>query len=531
MIKEFEDKTKEELVETILELKKEVIQLKNIDQYQELYSQIVEQSREAIAVTDFNGNYIFINSSYEALRGYSREEIINKRIPVSFPEEDRDEREKAYNHVMDSGMWKGEMRFIKPDGTIVPTICTSMLLRNKEGHSIAIAGLFTDVSEIKEAEKNILIAKQQAEEANKAKSYFLANMSHEIRTPLNALLGFSDILLEDEPNISKKETISIIKDAGMQLLDLINDILDLSKIESGKFQIYNSTFSIRDLMGRIGSMFKSIAQTKRLNYKITISKTFPDFILSDERITRQIILNLLSNAFKFTDQGEVQVKCTSNENSYTLQISDTGIGIPKDKIDMIFENFQQVHDQRTRQVQGTGLGLSITRQLILLMEGSITVDSEENNGTTFTITIPFEAASRPLNTTDNEDSSTEKNQIPGLKILVAEDNVVNQKLLKSILERWHCIVTMAEDGQKTVEALEKESFDVLLLDMEMPVMNGEDVIKYIENKPYRDSLSIILQTAYAMKGDMERFIAMGAEDYISKPIDRDLLFQKLSNLK
>ena len=487
-----------------------------------LYAAIIEETRESVAVQDINGKYIFVNRSYEQLRGYTKEELLSKDFHDNYPPDELSRREKAFEEILETGYWRGELSFINKEGTVVPTLCTTVLLRDKQGEPQCVVGLMTDMTDNKKFERQLLEAKLEAEKANRAKSHFLANMSHEIRTPMNALIGFTDILLQDETDRAKINILEVMKKSGNILLELINGILDLSKIEAGKHDLLYRPFNIVNTLKSIKEMFNSMAREKGLTYLIKLPEEMPSSVLGDERSLKQVLLNILGNAFKFTEKGSITITVQYSDGLVSFSIADTGIGIEKEKQEDIFTAFKQAHNTISNGFGGTGLGLAISRQLIQLMGGSITVESVPGRGSVFSVTIPMPEAvekydeSRPgmpgPETRETrpvpppESSSTKTETIYDLKILVAEDNEINQRVLRMMIEKLGFRCDMAGNGKIALEMLADKDYDVLLLDMQMPVMGGEEALVRIRRNEALKGLHVIAQTAYAMKGDEERFI-------------------------
>lgn len=384
-------------------------------------------------------------------------------------------------------------------------------------------------------EKANLMAKQ-ANEANKAKSEFLANMSHEIRTPMNAIIGFSELLADEELNETQESFLSTILNSSRNLLQLINDILDFSKIEAGKLQTEIIECNFEQFIGDIDSFLGPIAREKKLDFNILRCSDLPAVIHTDPVRLRQCLVNLTGNAIKFTSQGHVYINISterlSERDFIRFDVEDTGIGIPKDKQSSIFEAFTQADGSTTRKFGGTGLGLTITRQLVELLGGTLSLQSTEGKGSVFTILLPAGVnldeveIVNPYSAMDEliselQSASPQPAAPRGGRILVAEDAAANQKLITVLLERMGYRVTIAENGKEALEALEKDSYDLIFMDMMMPVMNGYTATQKLRSKGC--VLPIIALTANAMKGDDQKCYEAGCNEYISKPIDRQKL--------
>ena len=380
-------------------------------------------------------------------------------------------------------------------------------------------------------------AKEKAEIANKAKSEFLANMSHEIRTPMNAIIGFAELLHSAEDDSEKKNSLEIIKTSGKSLMSLINDILDFSKIEVGKVDIDKNNFNLETMFDHLYSMYKKRAKDKGLEFSFVNSMSVS--VLGDEYRIIQILTNIIGNALKFTKEGIITVDCKYNNGIAVIKVIDTGIGIPADKLEAIFSTFIQADSSTERKYGGTGLGLAISRRLAELMGGSLIVTSTEGAGSIFTLELPLpEGVDKPegskmlnpdisnFETAEVGNSTVDKTG-SGFKILVAEDNKMNQTLIKAMLQKLGYGCDLAENGKIALDKLNAQHYDLLLLDIQMPVMDGLETLKYIREDKNLKTLHIIALTANALIGDSDKYIQAGCDDYISKPIDREILKKKI----
>lgn len=400
------------------------------------------------------------------------------------------------------------------------------------------------IEKLKEQNQEVIIQRNQLEHANKLKSEFLSNMSHELRTPLNSIMALSDVLISESANKLNEEEIkylNIIERNGEQLLSLINDILDLSKIEAGKMEIYTGYVSVNSLLHTIKEDLRVLTEKKDLSLNVITPKNLP-LLETDEMRFHQVLLNIVGNAVKFTETGSVDISANQDSNNIIIAIKDTGIGISEKILPFVFDEFRQVDDVSSRNYQGTGLGLTIANKLILILGGKIYVKSKLNEGTIFTITIPIKRGKRlDLNVGNEEklkqnkfDEFLKLNENKNVKtksntkynVLIVEDNPDNMITLKAILKDKYNIYE-ALDGEIGLEIAQALMPDLILLDMSLPKKSGKDVVEALKADEVMWHIPVIAVTAQAMIGDKDKFIKYGCNDYVSKPIDPEIILDIL----
>ncbi len=425
---------------------------------------------------------------------------------TAFDKHEKFDLEYRLRHV------SGEYRWIQDLGT--PNY-------NSKGEFVGYIGNCFDISERKQTEKELIIAKEKAEESDKLKTAFLQNMSHEIRTPLNGIIGFSGLLNAED--ISKEDILeftSMIKQSGKRLIEIVNNVLDISKIQTGQVNIENKAILINSIFLDLFNFFHPIATAKNISLKFHNSEDKHRTIYSDEAKLHQILTNLMNNAVKFTNSGNIDFGYEIKDDIIQLYVKDTGMGIPQELFEKIFERFIQAEHADTRNFEGAGLGLAICTGLVELLGGKIWVESEINKGTTFFFTLPYISASLPTKTDEvflNNPVKLKKG-----KILIAEDDWMSYQYLSRILLLAGITVIHAENGEEAVECVRNiPDIDLILMDIRMPIMDGIEATKQI--KKLRPELPIIAQTAYAFSDEKSKILSVGCDEYLAKPLDSDRL--------
>jgi len=450
-------------------------------------------------------------------------------------------RESWESCLRSPGVQSIDARLYRPNGEDQWVRLFMRVQRNEHAIPVRAVGLMLDIQEEKQAELALIEAKRQAEAATVAKSNFLASMSHEIRTPLNGVLGMAQSLVNDGLLADQREKVDVILESGKTLTALLNDVLDLSKIEAGKMEISPVDGELGQTFERLRQLFLSKAVERGLTIDLHIAPGMPAMLHYDPVRVRQCVGNLLSNAIKFTERGQVKMAVSSIEVSpgeyrISVAVTDTGIGMTEAVRSRLFTTFTQADATITRRFGGTGLGLAITRQLAQLMGGDVAVESEPGVGSTFTLTFLASAVDEmsPVRTVDTSfpaPSEATTKRLRGLKILLVDDNAVNRQVVKLFLAQLSPKFVEAVNGQEALDRLHDEAFDIVLLDVHMPVMDGKEAIRHIRAsaEAWR-SLPVIALTADAMSGDREKYLALGMSDYVSKPLDQRELTAKIAGV-
>lgn len=500
---------------------------KNLAEQQQLVQSLMETTHEGFWFIGLDRLTTDVNPAMCEILGVPRDEVIGRSI-FEFVDETNATIFRNEIALRDKGKTTAyEIEIKRPDGSAVPCLNNATPLFNAEGVQIGSVGIWADISEIKMTQRSLEHEKERAQAANIAKSEFLAIASHELRTPMNGVLGMASLLKQSGLTDEQQERVETLEESGKALLGLLNEILDISKIESGNLELETANFELREMLHGVGSLMGSRAQQIGLHYTTIVDPDIPDVLVGDRTRVRQVLLNMVGNAVKFTRNGSISVTVSCirfDQRSTRLRfaVDDTGIGIDKNDQVQIFEKFTQADSSTTREFGGTGLGLAICKELVELMGGAIGVESSKGRGSRFWFEVDFEIGDQSAvdaKTSPDVAAQSTENFRP-LRILVAEDNPVNQEIVRyTLLDAGHRVDVVA-NGLEAVAAVKDTDYDIILMDAHMPHMDGLTATKKIRElqSPLSD-IPIIALTADAMVGDREKFINAGMNDYISKPFD------------
>lgn len=481
-------------------------------------------SKDGVAILDLESNFLDFNESYLEMTGFSYDELLTKSCIGLSVEEDKIRATEAIAYTMEHGFITNfEKSYIVKDGSIVTISMSIALMPDKKRFFISAK----DITAKKRIERELIIRKEQAELANKAKSDFLANMSHEIRTPLNGVIGLTDLILKTDLSMEQKEYLTKAQKSSYALLNILNDILDYSKIEAGKLDIEEIPFSIKALFVNIIDLFDYKANEKGITLAPNIDKLIPDMLVGDPHRLTQILNNIVGNAVKFTPSGIILLSVDLvYKDSKIVQlhfyVEDTGIGITQEQQNRLFNPFAQADASNTRKYGGTGLGLMISKQLVELMGGSIELLSEFGEGSRFSFDLIFQYIEQTEQLTSLfEEVKIDNTVILNKKVLLVEDNEINQIVAKENLQSFGLLVKIANNGKEAVEMCLNEDFDIILMDLQMPVMDGFEATQKI--REFNTKIPIIALSAAVMQQDRELTKQVGMNAHISKPINMEEL--------
>lgn len=528
----------------VLAFSRNITDRKRAEEKINMLAQTIINIIEGVSITDASNRIIYINPAFQKIYGYTEEEVIGKDVSMLRPKSIPTEVTEEIRQATLNGGWKGELINMRKDGSEFPISLSTAVVKDEKGKPVAFVGVANDITERKIAEQELVKAKEKAEESDRLKTAFLANMSHEIRSPMNAILGFIRIIKDEEKLTDNgKQYIDLISSSGAQLVSVIEDILDTSKIQANQLRLSMREFEVNELLNDLFSIHSAQVRDK---YKLStimlppvLSHPSPFMLYSDDLRIKQILNNLLSNAIKFTPKGIIEFGYSLIVDDINplvqFYVKDTGIGLAKEALALIFERFRQADDSYTRMYGGSGLGLAISKGLTELLGGKIWVESEEGKGSAFYFTIPIKNAN--IEGSQILKSETNTNQInylnglnwSGKTIFIVEDLPDIRFFLQKVLAKTGVNTVFAASLKEAREVFSKTSnIDLILLDIRLPDGDGYDLS--VEFKAKKPNLPIIAQTAYAMQGEKEKSIQFGCDDFITKPLNHDLLFLKIDTL-
>lgn len=510
---------------------RDITQRKRIEEQlklsEEKFKDIATLLPQSIFEADFDGRLIFANrASFEAF-GYSREDFDRglNVLQMIIPEEVERARDNIGKQYLGAGEGANEYTALRKDGSTFPIMIYSSVIR-KEGAPVGLRGIIVDISKRKSYEKEVERARDAAERMNRAKDEFLANISHELRTPITAILGFSELLQGTDLSEQQQQYLGTMIASSETLVALVDDLLDLARIEAGKVYLEREEFSLRKLIGEIADSQKPAAKAKNLAFVTRVATEVPDRLMGDPLRLKQILLNLTVNAIKFSEVGEISLCVVSaggrpSTPLLRFDVADTGIGIRAEDVAEIFQPFSQLDPSSTRKFGGAGLGLAICRKLLEIMGGEISVDSREGVGSTFHIHLPFEV---PESSTEAKEHTPSDQVDPSagtpLRVLLVEDHEVSRYFFTEVLKRCGHHIDLAANGAEALGMLQRCSYDLVLMDVQMPVMDGLEAIGRIREKEQAEGghLPVIALTAHAREEDRINILGKGFDGYVSKPM-------------
>jgi PAS domain S-box-containing protein len=496
------------------------------------YRSVVESVIEIVFQTDMEGRWTYLNPAWEAVTQHPLDEALGRRAFDFLHPEDRIRMAELFAPLLDRRVntVESELRYVTRDGEVRWVAIRASPSLDADGQISGIAGILSDVTERKLAAEQLALARDQALAAARSKSEFLANMSHEIRTPMNGVIGTAELLLQTDLTDEQRAYAATVQSSGEALLRIIDDVLDLSKVEAGRLELEEIDFDLHAALRHACDLFLPRAREKGVALECEIHESLPSAASGDPVRLGQVLANLISNAVKFTETGTIRVSGRLEESGdatslMRFEVSDTGIGVPPKSIDALFASFAQADTSTTRRYGGTGLGLSISKQLVDLMGGRIGATSEEGSGSTFWFTARLGHASAPTSQTEPAAPAL---HTAGARVLVAEDNAVNRTVAINMLEKLGHRADVAPDGHSALEALEASSYDAVLMDCQMPGLDGYEATRELRRREGGGRrVPVIALTAHAMQSDRERCLAAGMDDYLAKPLRLSALQEAL----
>jgi two-component system, sensor histidine kinase and response regulator len=491
---------------------------------------IIDSSLDMIIVIDERRRILEFNPAAQHAFGYRSDEMLGRSIDLLYVDQRFSAR--IYATARQQGRYVHEVVNRRKDGTEFDSLLSASVLRDGAGDILGVMSVSRDITDQKRTVAELRRAKEEAEAANQAKTEFLATMSHEIRTPMNAIIGMADLLWETPLMPEQQEYVGILRRAGLGLLTLLNDILDLSKVEAGHVELERIEFDLREVVDKASEIMALRAQEKGLELGCSVAPDVPAGLIGDPNRLKQVLLNLIGNAIKFTDKGEVVLRVIQDPDAkqsraLRFMVSDTGIGIPAEKLDGIFERFIQADSSTTRKYGGTGLGVTISKRLVELMGGRIRVESLEGKGSTFSFTACFTPLAHP-----QPIHSAGEIDLTGVKILVADDNETNRLILNEALSSWGALVTEVPDGTSALLELQKDHatkpYRLVLLDCRMPDLSGFEVVQKCMEMSILGGMTVMVLTSDSRSADIAKSYKLGLGGYLVKPIRRSDLHKAIT---
>ncbi|MBC3542157.1 PAS domain S-box protein [Rufibacter sediminis] len=530
-----EDGTFDDVSAIALDITEKKISQLSLAVNEEKFRQIFESFQDLYYKTDMQGEFQLISPSMQEVLGYTQEEAMAMNASELYARpEDRDELLRML--FEQKSVRNFETALLTSQDQEIEVLINSRLIMDENQEPVAIEGVCRDITELKDTQRELIRAKEVAENSLQVKNQFLANMSHELRTPMNGIIGMIDVLHHTAVNEEQKDYINTLRTSSDALLDILNDILDLSKIQAGKLQLNVAGIDLSNSLEKIHALFANRAVQKDLTFTYDISEDTPRYIVTDETRLLQILSNLTSNAIKFTNEGSVRVEVSriggvGDEHKLMFQVKDSGIGISEEDIQLLFTNFTQLDNSSSKTFGGTGLGLAISKQLSELLGGEIGVESETGKGSTFWFTILCHEADNITQIHEQLQSSKELEEIgtfdPEPVLLLVDDNQINQKVAIKLLERMGCHADVASNGFEAIARATEKAYDLIFMDIQMPEMDGVTATHELKKLLGVNCPPIVAMTAYSMKDDAEKFLNQGLDDYVSKPVKISDLYNRI----
>ncbi len=504
-------------------------------QSEEKYRLLVENAPVGVSISTLDGKFQNVNKVYCNIIGYSKNELLNMSFMDLEVNSFKEKTVKIVDEILDGKIEKTriEKQYIRKDGEIIDVVIHATVKRDEKGNAEYLIGILEDVTEQKKNEKDLIIAKEKAEESDRLKSAFLSTISHELRTPLNAILGFSELIDENLPKDEIVDFVKLINKSGYILFEIIEDILDVTDIESGKSRVTKEEFNIDSVLQELYPEIESIQEKEKkqhleIKYHSPADSDEITFFTNKSKFNKILIL-LLKNAIKFTHEGYIEYGFKPEQDEIVFYVKDTGIGISEDERDIVFEKFRQIDDSHTRKYGGVGLGLTLVKKLIELLDGRIWFDSELGKGSVFYFSLPYSKQEEELAVEKKTGEKKEKKLLSDKTILIVEDEISNYLLLDKLLKLENADTIWAKNGEESIEKFkENRNIDLILMDLKMPVMDGYEATRQI--KQLSENLPIIALTAYTESESIKKAKSKGFDDYLEKPIKRADLFERIGEL-